>query len=179
MTVDIAHIRELTVHPVLYIGCAQCVSSVPKQLRLRVEVAGKAIPRRHQVLYLCANDFSLSLSHREPVTIDSRRSLRVMGKIRDEWPKAKNMAVIYLLFTKRLKLDVARQLEESKSQDLMAVAEALINMAQSSDSSFDEVEVFWIAKGMFAVLGRLSEAGITEMVQGLIFIRSGLGKRKI
>jgi len=116
---------------------------------------------------------------REKPYHDVTRSLRVMGKIRDEWPKAKNMAVIYLLFTKRLKLDVARQLEESKSQDLMAVAEALINMAQSSDSSFDEVEVFWIAKGMFAVLGRLSEAGITEMVQGLIFIRSGLGKRKI
>ena len=106
------------------------------------------------------------------MTFDSPRSLKVMGKIRDDWPKAKNMAVIYLLFAKRLKLDVARQLEESKSQDLMAVAEALINMGQSSDSPFDEVEVFWVAKGLFAVLGRLSEAGITEMVQGLMFNRN-------
>ena len=94
------------------------------------------------------------------------RSLKVMGKIRDDWPKAKNLAVVYLLFAKRLKLDVARQLEEAKSQDLMAVAEGLIHMDQSSESPFDEVEVFWIAKGMFALLGRLCEAGLTEMVQG-------------
>ena len=97
-----------------------------------------------------------------------------MGKIRDDWPKAKNLAVVYLLFAKRLKLDVARQLEEAKSQDLMAVAEALIHMDQSSESSFDEVEVFWIAKGMFALLGRLSEAGLTEMEQGLILNRSSV-----
>ena len=89
-----------------------------------------------------------------------------MGKIRDDWPKAKNLAVVYLLFAKQLKMDVARQLEEAKSQDLMAVAEALIHMDQSSESPFDEVEVFWIAKGMFALLGRLSEAGLTEMEQG-------------
>lgn len=91
-----------------------------------------------------------------------------MGKIRDDWPKAKNLAVVYLLFAKQLKMDVARQLEEAKSQDLMAVAEALIHMDQSSESPFDEVEVFWIAKGMFALLGRLSEAGLTEMEQGLM-----------
>ena len=122
----------------------------------------------------CISSSTTCLCQREPMTtINFRRSLKVMGKIRDEWPKAKNMAVVYLLFSKRLKLDVPRQLEEPKSQDLMAVLEALINMGQSSDSSFDEVEVFWIAKGMFGVLGRLSAAGITEMVQGLIFNRSG------
>ena len=94
-----------------------------------------------------------------------------MGKIRDDWPKAKNMAVIQLVFEKRLKLDVGRQLEESKSQDLMAVSEAVITMAQASDSSFDEVEVFWVAKGLFALLGRLSEAAAAEMVTGRRFNR--------
>ena len=144
------------------IGRAQCISSVPEQQGLRVEVAGKALPRRNQV----GAHHVHHLINRNKIRFP--RSLRVMGKIRDDWPKAKNLAVVYLLFAKQLKMDVARQLEEAKSQDLMAVAEALIHMDQSSESPFDEVEVFWIAKGMFALLGRLSEAGLTEMEQGLM-----------
>ena len=40
---------------------------------------------------------------------DVVRALKVMEKVDDKWPKAKNLTVVYLLFSKKLKLDVDKQ----------------------------------------------------------------------
>lgn len=115
---------------------------------------------------------------REKPYRDVTRSLKVMGKIKDEWPRAKNLTVAHLLFTRCLKFDVEKQLQEARCQNFMAVAETLINLtlgdgyagAGGDNTSvasvgFDEVEVFWIAKGLFALLNRLPEENVAEMVQ--------------
>ena len=84
---------------------------------------------------------------------DVVRALKVMGKIRDTWPPAKNLTVTYLLMEKMLIVGqpVEKQLKQSKAANFMAIAQAMTQIFES------EVEAFWIARGLNHTIQRLKE----------------------
>lgn len=82
-----------------------------------------------------------------------------MQKVNDTRPKAQNITVIYLLFTKQLKFDVDKQLGEWHAQNFMAIAES-VNIIVGS-----EVDTFWISKQLAEFLSRHSDQVVDELVQ--------------
>ncbi len=76
-----------------------------------------------------------------------------MKKIDDSRPPAQNLAVIYLLFARRLRFDFQKQLEEVEAQDFMAVAEAALSMCGGGVGG-DEAAAFWIAKQFYGKIKR-------------------------
>ncbi|TRY75284.1 hypothetical protein TCAL_00688 [Tigriopus californicus] len=88
---------------------------------------------------------------------DVMRALKVMEKVHTTWPKAKNMAVAYLLFAKCLYFESEKQLSQPRAQHFMAVAETMTKLSE------DEIEVFWIAKGLTQQLETLSQETMSEL----------------
>eukprot|EP00095_Tigriopus_kingsejongensis_P008737 maker-scaffold2706_size13069-snap-gene-0.6 protein:Tk08737 transcript:maker-scaffold2706_size13069-snap-gene-0.6-mRNA-1 annotation:"hypothetical protein DAPPUDRAFT_212402" len=96
---------------------------------------------------------------REKPYSDVMRALKIMQKIDANWPKAKNMAVAYLLFSKCLQFESDQQLGEPRAQQFMAIAETMTTLSQC------DVEIFWIAKGLTDNLHDLSQEVMSELVQ--------------
>ena len=83
-----------------------------------------------------------------------------MEHVKDSWPKAKNLTVAYLLFSRKMKFLVEEQLEEFEAQNFMAIAETMTKISE------DEVEVFWISKEIADLLARMtSDDVIVDLIQ--------------
>ena len=98
---------------------------------------------------------------RQKAYFDVVRTLRIMGKVDDNLPVARNLTVMNLIFSKSLKFDVEKQLQEEACVNFMALAEAMANLYGEDDIA----EVFWISRQLFELLNRHSDSVIKELVQ--------------
>ena len=97
---------------------------------------------------------------REKPYRDVLRALKIMEHVKDSWPRAKNLTVAYLLFSRKMKFLVEEQLEEFEAQNFMAIAETMTKISE------DEVEVFWISKEIADLLARMtSDDVIVDLIQ--------------
>ena len=96
---------------------------------------------------------------------DSLRYLKSAARISDSMPKAQCQTIMWLSFNNDLKISFKSQLTEFWPSNFSAICESMFKICANYDDPVNDVEVFYMSKGLADLLRQFPEEAIDETVQ--------------
>lgn len=96
---------------------------------------------------------------------DNLRFMKSAGRIQESMPKATKLTILWLLFNGELKFDYQAQLTEFWPANFSAIAEDMFKVYESHDRQNQDVEVFYLCKGLTDQIRKFSDEAFSDAIR--------------